>query len=71
MHEGDWEFAQVALDNAKTADLLQSNLLNPDAALAVFSSYNLPKVREHQRLAEELKTTLTRDQQGKQPAASP
>lgn len=51
-------FTQVIRDHARVVELLQSNLLNPDTELAVFSSYNLPRLRAHQRLAEELKAGL-------------
>jgi putative membrane protein len=51
-------FAQVLLEHEKTVELLQSNLLNDDAELAVFSSYNLPREKEHGRLAAELKAKL-------------
>jgi putative membrane protein len=50
----------MALQHAKTTELLLSNLRNADTELAVFSSYNLPKVREHKRLAGELKAQLAR-----------
>ena len=46
--------AQTILAHAKLADLLRENLLNPDSGLAVFSSYNLPRVMGHKRVAEDL-----------------
>ncbi len=51
--------AQTMLDHAQTAELLRSNLLNPDFELAVFSSYNFPRLLGHKHLAEELQAALT------------
>jgi putative membrane protein len=50
--------AAMIVERGKLVELLQSNLLNPDAELAVFSSYNLPRVREHKRVAEDLNAGL-------------
>lgn len=57
-------FTLVALEHEKTVELLQSNLLNADTELAVFSSYNLPRERAHGRLAGELKARLSASMQG-------
>jgi putative membrane protein len=51
--------ASMAAEHARVEEWLQSNLLNADTEVAVFSSYNLPMVKEHKRLAEELKAKLT------------
>jgi hypothetical protein len=40
-------------------EVLQSNLLNSDAELAIFSSYNLPRLKGHMLVAEELKARST------------
>ncbi len=53
-------FTYVVLDQGKTVQLLQDNLLNPDADVAIFSSYNLPRISGHRRVAEELKAALAR-----------
>lgn len=50
----------MILERGKLVELLQSNLLNPDTELAVFSSYNLARIKEHKRYAEELNAGLPR-----------
>jgi putative membrane protein len=50
--------AQMAAESTKLVQLFQANLLNPNAEILYFSSYNLPVVREHARLANELKSVL-------------
>jgi putative membrane protein len=55
-----WYFTTMVVVRGKMVELLQSNLLNPDSELTVFSSYNLPRVKEHKRLGEELKAGLPR-----------
>ncbi len=50
--------AQMAVESAKLVQLFRSNLLNPNSAILYFASYNLPVVREHARLANELKAAL-------------
>ncbi len=53
-------FTYVVLDQGRTVQLLQDNLLNPDVELAIFSSYNLPRISGHRRVAEELQATLAK-----------
>jgi putative membrane protein len=50
--------AQVVAEHDGTVELLQANLLNADAEVAVFASYNLPREKEHGRRAAELKAGL-------------
>lgn len=50
--------AQMASESTRLAQMFQSNLLNPNTGILYFSSYNLPVVREHARLANELKAAL-------------
>lgn len=49
--------AQAVAHYSAMAGLLQSNLLNVDSELAVFASYNLPRVTGHQQVAEQLQAT--------------
>jgi putative membrane protein len=51
---------QVMEDQENSASLLQSNLLNSNTELAVYSSYNLPGTRARKALAWELKAALAR-----------
>lgn len=50
--------ARMASESTRLAQMFQSNLLNPNAGILYFSSYNFPVVREHARLANELKAAL-------------
>jgi len=50
---------QMASEHGMMVELLQSNLLHDDVELAVFSSYNLPREREHRRQAAQLKEAST------------
>jgi putative membrane protein len=52
--------AAMIRERGKLVELLQSNLVNPDSELTVFSSYNLARIKEHRRYAEELSATLLR-----------
>ena len=58
---------QMASESTKLVQLFQSNLLNPNAELLYFSSYNLPAAREHARLANELKAALSKDASRRKP----